>query len=124
MSRTCKLCGHTRHETRCEEAASNAQFTCACPGECAHGKHPNYCADCAALKTGRYFIRHRVTQHRADVELVIAPDAGAAQSAALSQRLGYWTDDSKPVERVLGVFGPFASKEEAETSQAGWVEDV
>lgn len=42
----CRLCGHV-HTSRCKERAPNAQFTCACPGECAHGKHPAYCRECA-----------------------------------------------------------------------------
>lgn len=41
----CKLCGHD-HTGRCMEDAPNAQFRCACPGECQHGKHPAYCRDC------------------------------------------------------------------------------
>ncbi len=42
---TCKLCNH-EHVGRCGESAPNAQFTCACPGECQHGKHPAYCKAC------------------------------------------------------------------------------
>lgn len=41
----CRLCGH-EHAGRCAEPAPNAQFTCACPGECAHGKHPACCREC------------------------------------------------------------------------------
>lgn len=42
----CNLCGHDKHTTRCEEDAPNAQFRCACAGECPHGKDVLYCKDC------------------------------------------------------------------------------
>jgi hypothetical protein len=42
----CKLCGHAKHAERCEEDAPNAQFRCACAGECPHGKDALYCKQC------------------------------------------------------------------------------
>ncbi|HJX53945.1 MAG TPA: hypothetical protein VJ801_14360 [Polyangia bacterium] len=46
----CKLCHHV-HAGKCKEPAPNTQFTCACPGECSHGRHPNYCHDCQGLQS-------------------------------------------------------------------------
>lgn len=47
----CRLCGHPKHTVRCEESAPNAQFTCACSGECPHGRHPFYCSLCKEKET-------------------------------------------------------------------------
>jgi hypothetical protein len=43
--KACGLCSHI-HMGRCKEYAPNAQFSCACPGECPHGRHPAYCSKC------------------------------------------------------------------------------
>jgi hypothetical protein len=43
--KACGLCSHI-HMGRCKEYAPNAQFSCACPGECPHGGHPAYCSKC------------------------------------------------------------------------------
>jgi hypothetical protein len=43
--KACGLCSHI-HMGRCKEYAPNAQFSCACPGECPHGGHPAYCNKC------------------------------------------------------------------------------
>lgn len=47
---TCKLCGHA-HTSKCKEDAPNAQFRCACPGECVHHKHLAYCSECVNMET-------------------------------------------------------------------------
>ncbi len=47
---TCRLCSHPKHTDRCEEDAPNAQFRCACAGECPHGKDALYCSNCRAAQ--------------------------------------------------------------------------
>lgn len=110
---------------RCAEDAPNAQFTCACPGECQHGKHPDYCAQCSLGKEGlKVYVRHTQTQIRANVELVLAKTGEGAENAPAYKHVGYWTDDSAKHRKFLGTWGPFDSIEDAEKSQPGWVEDV
>ncbi len=78
-----------------------------------------------------FFIRKKVEAVMVTVHVVEAPTPEAAREMLLTQnnKLGYYKDDSGyPVgvisEVVQSLTGPFDTKDEAEKSDAAWVEDV
>lgn len=75
-----------------------------------------------------FFIRQYNTSVKTAVHIIEAQDEGAAYDKILTPGdescQGYYNSGIPPAERNHRCFGPFASKEEAESSQEAWVEDA
>jgi hypothetical protein len=73
-----------------------------------------------------FFVRQQLRSIKVGVYIMEAPDKEAAAALPLVEGdyTGHYTNDFPNPKIPSQVQGPFATKEEAQQSEAGWIEDV
>jgi hypothetical protein len=73
-----------------------------------------------------FFVLYQLRSIKVGVYIMEAPDQEAAASLPLVEGdyQGYYTNDFPNPKIPSKVEGPFKTKEEAQKSEAGWIEDV
>lgn len=73
-----------------------------------------------------FFVRCQLRSIKVGVYIMEAPDQEAAAALPLVEGdyQGYYTNDFPNPTVPEHTYGPFKTKEEAQKSEAGWIEDV
>lgn len=73
-----------------------------------------------------FFVRQKLRSIKIGVYVVEAPNASIAEKLPLGDAdyQGQYTDDGDNPMVPTETVGPFSTKEEAQKSEAGWIEDV